>query len=372
MKNTLICLILILTSCDTLYSKNIFIEKSKHASFKVEKILNIKSTIWGFDFLSDDTIILSLINGKIKTYNFKNKLLSSIQGVPNVSVGGQGGLLDLKVYEDKNQKQWVYFCYSTKDKNGKSTAIAKGYLKNKQLIEVKTIFIAKPFVSTSHHFGCRIAFDDNDHLFLSVGDRGHRDDAQKLTSHNGKILRLDLQGRPAIGNPFANNKEAKPEIWSYGHRNPQGLYFDKKTKTLWEQEHGPKGGDEINQIKKGLNYGWPIITYGKEYSGFKVGKDLKQKVGMQQALYYYVPSIAPSGLTQYRGKKLSFWSGDLFSGALALRHLNRIRIRDGKIIEEERLLKKLNKRIRHVSLGPDEKLYFSTDSGDLYRIDRTK
>lgn len=365
-------LTLCLVTCKQKALHAAWIEQSQHGSFKVEKVLEQKRAIWGFDFLSEDEIIFTLISGQIKLYNLKSKTSLLIKDLDNVYVGGQGGLLDIAVHINKDKSKHIYFCYSTQNKQGQSTALAKAQLVNNTLQNIKTIFTAEPYFKTSHHFGCRIAFDGKGSLFLSVGDRGNRDLAQSLTTHNGKILRLDLEGKPAQGNPFIKTKDAKPEIWSYGHRNPQGLFFDKTSNTLYEQEHGPKGGDEINIIEKGKNYGWPTITYGKEYSGFKINGGLNKKDGLEQPLHYYVPSIAPSGLSLYRGKALKFWDGDLFSGALALQHINRIRIKDGKVIEEERLLKNLKQRIRHIKIGLDDKLYFSTDSGDLYSINKVK
>ncbi|HMQ10664.1 MAG TPA: PQQ-dependent sugar dehydrogenase [Oligoflexia bacterium] len=356
-------------ACKQKSAQAAWVEQSQHGSFKVEKILQEKRAIWGFDFVSDQHIIYTLVSGQIKLFDLKSKSSLLIKDLDNVYVGGQGGLLDIAVHHNQNKTKSIYFCYSTKTKEGQSTALAKADLSNNKLENLKTLFTAQPYFKTSHHFGCRIAFDGQGSLFLSVGDRGNRDLAQSLNSHNGKILRLDLDGKPAKNNPFVKTKDAKPEIWSYGHRNPQGLFFDINSNTLYEQEHGPKGGDEINIIEKGKNYGWPIITYGKEYSGFKINGGLNKKDGLEQPLHYYVPSIAPSGLAQYRGTVLKFWDQDLFSGALALTHINRIRIKNGKVVEEERLLKNLKQRIRHVKMGPDEKLYFSTDSGDLYCID---
>ncbi|MCI5071794.1 PQQ-dependent sugar dehydrogenase [bacterium] len=359
---------LCLMACEQKPAEAIEIQKSQHGSFKVEKIVQEKRAIWGFDFINDQQIIYTLISGQIKLFNLKNKSSVQIKDLDTVYVGGQGGLLDIAVHQNKDKNNSIFFCYSSKTKQGKTTVLAKAELINHKLHNIKTIFTAQPYFKTSHHFGCRIAFDGKGSLFLSVGDRGHRDLAQSLNSHNGKILRLDLDGKPAKNNPFVKTKDAKPEIWSYGHRNPQGLFYSTTSHTLYEQEHGPKGGDEINIIEKGKNYGWPTITYGREYSGFKINGGLSKKSGLEQPVHYYTPSIAPSGLTQYKGRLLKFWDQDLFSGALALRHINRIRIKNGKVIEEERLLKNLKQRIRHVKTGPDEKLYFSNDSGALYSI----
>lgn len=313
-------------------------------------------------------------NGYLHVLNSENKkVLNKIQ-VPNVADVGQGGLLDLKKHPKFLKNSLVYFTFSTKIKNGYTTALGTFEWKKKTPQNFQTLFVANAVETTTRHFGSRIALNkDKNKLFLSIGDRGERDKAQDLKFHNGKILRLNLDGTPANGNPFKN----APAIWSLGHRNPQGLFFDDQTNTLFEQEHGPRGGDEINVIVKGKNYGWPIITYGKEYWGPSIGEGTEKK-GLEQPIKYYVPSIAPCGLLLYRGDKYPGWNGNLFSGALKLRHLNRVELQTKKQKQqmtflagkEERLFEKLNQRVRYITVDKEQWLYFTTDSGEIYRIEK--
>ena len=222
--------------------------------------------------------------------------------------------------------------------------------------------------STGRHFGSRIAFDDQNFVYFSVGDRGHRPNGQDLSTHAGSILRLHDDGRLPKDNPFVKRKGARPEIWSYGHRNPQGLTYDFQKKRLYAIEHGPRGGDEINWIQKGKNYGWPVVSFGREYHIDKpVGTAIPKK-NMEQPLYQYTPSIAPCGLDIYYGKAFPQWRGQLLSGALKLTHLNRVDLRNSSKIKEYRHLQNKRWRIRNVRVGPDGLIYFSTDRGQLARL----
>ena len=231
------------------------------------------------------------------------------------------------------------------------------------------MLLTKSRTKESYHFGSRIAFDDNGHVYFGIGDRGVRPSAQNLTNHAGSIIRLNLDGSIPKDNPFIKNKSALPEIWSYGHRNPQGLSYDFKHKRLWEIEHGPRGGDEINLIKPAVNYGWPEISYGKEYWGpFAVGEGTHRD-DIEQPVKVYIPSIAPGSLMIYSGDTFPKWKENLFSGALKLRHINRIELNEkGEAIKEERLLGSLDERIRALVQSPQGRIYFSTDSGKIYRI----
>ena len=268
---------------------------------------------------------------------------------------------------------WIYFTYS-KPIKGKgqiksATTLARAKLGGDKLVELEDILVTKSLRDSDYHFGSRVTFDGEGHLFFSIGDRGHRQNSQDLSTHSGSILRLKIDGSVPLDNPFVKKKDALPEIWSYGHRNPQGLFFDKQTKRLWSIEHGPRGGDEINLINPGLNYGWPVISYGKEYfSPAQVGKST-HKEGMEQPVKYYIPSIAPGSLIVYSGKAFPNWKGNLFSGALAKRHLNRVEINlDGKAVDEERLLEKLWERIRAIVESPEGWIYLSTDTGKMLRL----
>jgi glucose/arabinose dehydrogenase len=275
-------------------------------------------------------------------------------------------MLDVLAHPDFGKNQTIFFSFSKKVTDGYTTVISRAKVKGDKLSSMKEIFVARPANSKTHHFGSRLVLDKSGYLFFTVGDRGERHKAQSLKAHNGKVLRIHQDGKIPVDNPFRKTKGALGEIWSYGHRNPQGLTI-RPNGELWAQEHGPRGGDEINRIRRAANYGWPVITYGKEYWGPSIGKGTR-KVGMRQPRHYWVPSIAPSGLTFYRGEKFKSWKGSLFSGALRGTHLNRLIVEKGKIIGEERLLEKLGQRIRNVKEGPDGYLYISIDDGKILKL----
>lgn len=243
--------------------------------------------------------------------------------------------------------------------------MARGIYQNKTVSDVKTLFSAKTNSDKREHFGSRLLFKDNT-IFMTIGDRGKRKHAQNLSYHNGKIIRLTMDGKPALGNPFENKKDALPEIWSLGHRNPQGIDLDPVTGELYSIEFGPRGGDELNIIKKSANYGWPVITYGKEYWGPSIGDTHKK--GMEQPVIYWTPSISPSGMVFYNSDKYPPWKNSLFLAALGSQHLRRLEINKGKVTSEEILFSENKERVRHVRISPDGWLYYSTDSGKLKRV----
>lgn len=324
--------------------------------------------IWGFDFLPDGKILFTERKGKLKIFDPESSGVIEIKGIPEVATRNQGGLLDVLVHRRFEDNRLIFLTYSASSGDAMTTVLARARLDGEALDDFKVLFAAEPPAQADYHFGSRVVIDRSGHLFLSVGDRGNRDQAQNLSSHHGKIIRLQQDGSVPEDNPFVAEPDAKPEIWSYGHRNIQGLTIHPQSGELWAQEHGPRGGDEINRIKKGQNYGWPVVTYGREYWGPKIGEGV-EKDGMISPVHYWVPSIAPSGLTFYTGKKIPHWQGNLFSGALALTHLNRLVFdNQRRVVKEERLLGALNKRIRAVKQGPDELLYFSTDDGALIRV----
>ena len=348
-------------------SKVIYLDKSSH--FEVEEIISGLGVTWGMAFLSDDEIIFTQRNGKAGLLNIKQNQLSWLKNLPPVYHNGQAGLLDVAVPDDYAQSGWIYFTYSKQQGDKSATTLSRAKLKRNQLLHWQDILVSHSSEKTNYHYGSRISFDEQGHVFFSIGDRGNRPNSQNLSNHAGSILRLNLDGSVPEDNPFFSDSQVLPEIWSYGHRNPQGLFYDKNTRRLWSIEHGPRGGDEINLIHPGKNYGWPIISYGQEYNRpVAVGESTHQK-GMEQPVKYYVPSIAPGSLLVYSGKAFPQWQGNLFAGALKLKHLNRITINENlQAVDEERLLKKLNERIRCVIEGPEGWLYFSTDSGKILRI----
>ncbi|MBC8493179.1 MAG: PQQ-dependent sugar dehydrogenase [Candidatus Thioglobus sp.] len=324
---------------------------------------------WSMVFISNNEILFTERNGKVGIFNIQLKSVNYITGSPTVMADGQGGLLDVAIAPNYQSGDWIYFTYSKPVQDQGATTLARAHLDKKELKDWKDLLVTHSRTDTNIHYGSRIAFDDQSHVYFSIGDRGFRPNAQNLKTHAGSILRLNLDGTIPKDNPFIEHSVALPEIWSYGHRNPQGLVWDNENKRLWSIEHGPRGGDEINLIEKGKNYGWPIISYGKEYWGpVSVGEGTHKK-GMEQPVKVYVPSIAPGSLLYYSGNAFKNWQGDLFSGALKLRHLNRITLdATGMAISEQRLFENLNERIRALVQSQEGWIYFSTDSGKIYVI----
>ena len=344
--------------------------KAGSENYVVEKLTEGHGTIWSVEFINNDLIIFTEKSGRIQTLDLKTGVPRLLQNLPKIYDAGQGGLLDIALHPEFKENSWVYVTYAKKTSTGQTTAVARARLDvtEGRFDKWEDIFVARPSFSTSHHYGSRIVFDKEGYIYFGVGERGQADLAQQLTAHNGKVIRLFDDGRVPTDNPFVGTAGALPEIWSYGHRNPQGLFYDKKTGNLYEQEHGPKGGDEINLVVKGKNYGWPVITYGREYSGGQVGRGETARPGMEQPLKYFVPSIAPSSLMLYRGNKLKLFTDKFVSGALALQHLNVVAVDGVATACEDRLLLGLNERIRDVKQGPDGLVYVSSDNGRIYRI----
>ena len=346
-----------------------FTFKSEGMALKAEKIIDGLGVPWGMTFLSANELLVTERSGYVSLFNIETSNKVLLENTPKVMHDGQGGMLDVAVSSNYKKSGWIYFTYVKEDVGEGVTVLARSKLKRNRLTQWQELLVSKSRTAESYHFGSRITFDNNDHVFFGIGDRGVRPNAQNLTNHAGSIIRLNLDGSIPKDNPFVKNKTALPEIWSYGHRNPQGLSYDFKHKHLWEIEHGPRGGDEINLIKPAANYGWPEISFGKEYWGpIAVGEGTHRE-GMEQPVKVYVPSIAPGSLIIYSGDAFPKWKGNLFSGALKLRHINRIVLNEkGEAIKEERLLESLGERIRALAQGPQGRLYFSTDSGKIYRI----
>ncbi|MFK8139078.1 MAG: PQQ-dependent sugar dehydrogenase [Bdellovibrionales bacterium] len=325
--------------------------------------------IWAFEFMENDQFLLTTRDGKLMLADRKTNSTKPINGLPKIHVSGQGGLLDVIKDRDFKNNKFIYLTYSKKTKSGSTTALFRAKLVGQSLIEGKDIFVAKTNSSTSRHYGSRVRQDKNGNLFMSIGDRGKRHDSQKLSNHQGTIVRIDREGKALPDNPFVKDSSALPEIYSYGHRNPQGMDYSESEDQIYVNEHGPRGGDEINKIMAGKNYGWPVITYGKEYWGPSIGEG-KKKSGMEQPLFYFVPSIAPSGLVYYQSDLHPEWRKSFFSGALVLEHLNRVYF-DGKSksYKEDRSkeIANMELRVRSVKVNRKGELYFSSDEGDIYR-----
>jgi len=337
--------------------------------YKLEIVASGLGVPWGIEFINDKEIFFTQRNGKIGIVNILTGKVKKITGAPKVRYDGQGGLLDVALSPNYKTDSMLYFTYVKTVDNQGVTALARAKLLSKKLIDFEDIFVSISGSDTSRHFGSRITFDDKKHIFFSVGDRGVRNNAQNTKNHAGSIVRLNLDGSVPADNPFVADMSVLDEIYTYGHRNPQGLFWDKNANKLWSIEHGPRGGDEINLIQAGKNYGWPIVSYGKEYwSTAAVGEGTHKK-GMEHPIKVYIPSIAPSSILVYQGSAFPAFKGDLFSGALKLTHLNRIKL-DSNLYayEEERLFESLSERIRDVIESNDGLIYFSTDDGNIYRM----
>jgi len=297
----------------------------------------------------------------------------AITGLPAVNASGQGGLLGLCLDPEFESTRLVYWVFSEPVSGGSLTAVAKGRLAadESRIENPAVIYRAMPAHTGSAHYGGRILFDRTGHLLVSTGERSDlstRPQAQQLNSGLGKIIRITTNGQPAADNPFVNNAGARPEIYSLGHRNPQGMAIHPVTGDLWQSEHGPRGGDELNRVEAGSNYGWPTITYGIEYSGLTIGASIQQREGLSQPAYYWDPVISPSGMTFYAGDAIPEWQNNLFIGSLSGMHIVRLVIADNRIVGEERLLAGEQQRFRDITQGSDGALYAITDQGRLYRI----
>lgn len=334
---------------------------------KFERVFEHDDVIWSIEFIGPRELLFTARSGQLYRLNIATKKAERVSGTPSVFASGQGGLLDVALHPEFAKNHVIYLTYSIEDGDGATTALARAELKGTKLISLKKIFTAKGASDETIHFGSRVCFDDQGFLFMSIGERGRRERAQDLGYHTGKIIRIDDEGTAPADNPFVGRPGARPEIWSYGHRNPQGLVFNPFTKKLFEAEFGPRGGDEINIIQKGQNYGWPVVTYGREYTGPKIGEGTTKK-GMTNPIKYYVPSISPSGIEFYDGDRHPKWRGDLFVANLSGTHIRRLQIEGEKVKSEEVMLKSTGYRFRDVKTGPDGYLYFTTDAGLIGRL----
>lgn len=352
-------ILMLLASCILDSSNGQNWESLNSNKIPIEKVLRSRGVIWGFDFFNSNEILFTKRSGELFHYNIQTKEFTK-QDAPKVEASGQGGLLDVLIHEN-----FVYLTYSKPlAENNIVTALAQGKWESGKLTGLKDIFISNAGGDKGQHFGSRLAIRE-DELFMSVGERGERDLSQSLKHHNGKILRLKMDGRAYPGNPFA--KDGLAEIFSYGHRNPQGIAVHPVSKEIYSCEFGPRGGDEINLVKAGNNYGWPVITYGSEYYGPKIG--VEKKAGMEQPLVHYTPSISPSGMTIYSGKLNEKLKNNFFLAALGNNYVHRVVFEDGhKVKLQQKWLEDLGERIRQIKEGPDGHLYFSTDSGNFYRL----
>jgi len=340
------------------------------AQIRPETISTGLENPWGVAFLPGGRFVVTERAGRLRPIAADGKIGAPIAGLPAIAAGGQGGLLDVLADSGFDKNRTLYFCFSEPAAgggSGNSTALASTQLSadGTRLENLKIIFSQQPKVASRHHFGCRIVEARDGTLFLTLGDRfGRKEDAQKLDNHIGKVVRIAKDGSAPRDNPFVGRTGALPEIWSYGHRNGQGAALAPDGR-FWMTEHGPQGGDEINIPQAGRNYGWPVITYGENYGGGKIGEGITEKGGMEQPLHYWVPSIAPSGMAFLASDRYgAAWKGNLFVGSLKFGYLDRIELKDAKVVAEHKLLADDRARIRDVKQGPDGLLYVLTDESD--------
>ncbi|HEY5852158.1 MAG TPA: PQQ-dependent sugar dehydrogenase [Lysobacter sp.] len=346
---------------------------SQNGQVRVTEIASGLAHPWSVALLPDGSFLVTERAGRLRRVSAAGAVSAPIGGVPEVWAQGQGGLLDVVLAPDFASSKRIYFSYAEPGENGTAgTAVAMATLGDTSLSDVRRIYQQQPKLEGPNHFGSRIVFDGKGHVFITQGERNDRPTAQKLDMLQGKLVRLNLDGSVPTDNPFVGRKDARPEIWSYGHRNMQSLALDPRTGTVWEAEHGPRGGDEINRPEPGKNYGWPIITHGINYSGLKIPEAVGTSApGMEQPYHVWEKSPGLSGMAFYTGQAGSKWDNSLFLGALADSSLIRLTLDGDKITGEERLLKELGSRIRDVRVGSDGKVYVLTDedNGKLLRLD---
>jgi glucose/arabinose dehydrogenase len=345
------------------------------SSYKATVVTSALTSPWGVTGLPDGRLLVTEKAGTMRIVTAAGVVSAPITGLPAVNPAGQGGLLGVCLDPDFATNRLVYWSFAEARPGGNLTAIGKGRLAtDERTIEsAAVIYRAEPAYAGTLHYGGRVVFDRTGNLIISTGERSDlatRPQAQVVTSALGKVIRITKDGQPAPGNPTFSQTGARPELYSIGHRNPQGLAVHPTTGDLWQSEHGPRGGDELNRVQAGANYGWPTITYGIEYSGEPIGGAMQQSTGLEQPAYYWDPVISPSGMTFYTGNRVAGWQNNLFIGALSGQHIARLVIDNNKVIGEERLLASEGQRFRDVTQGTDGALYAVTDQGRLYRIDR--
>lgn len=334
---------------------------SQHHRLRLVVVADDLEHPWSLAFLPDGDILVSERPGRLRIIRDGRLLSAPVAGLPAIRAMGQGGLLDLLPHPNFAANRLLYFSYAANHDGGVTTYVARARFEKDRLSNVEVLFRAEPASLARVHFGSRLAFDHKGYLYITVGDRGQMDRAQDLGDLAGKIIRLHDDGRIPEDNPFVGTNGARPEIFSYGHRNPQGLAVHPDTGEIWAHEHGPRGGDEINIIRSGANYGWPVVTLGIDYTGFKIGQGLTHLPGMVDPLHHWTPSIAPSGMAFTTGDSFGAWNGDLLIGALAHSHLARLKLEGETVVEEERLLDDMDMRIRDVRVGPDNSVWLLTD-----------
>tara|TARA_B100001093_G_scaffold14167_1_gene13127 strand:+ start:7128 stop:8267 length:1140 start_codon:yes stop_codon:yes gene_type:complete len=336
-------------------------------NYEMELVFEDKNIIWSIEFFDDNSILAAVKSGLI--FHFKNGTKTLIKGLPEIYLRGQGGLMDLAFHPNFEENNLLYISYASSDnkEEGGNTTIARAKLIDNSLQNFEVLYKANPDTKKGQHFGGRMAFDNENYLYFSIGDRGNRNVyPQNINLDGGKIYRIHDDGKIPSDNPFFNDNDAKKAIYSYGHRNPQGMFKHPESGKIWTNEHGPRGGDEINIIEKGKNYGWPKITYGINYSGTTITKN-KSLPGMEQPLYYWVPSIAPSSFEYISSDIYPDWKGSLLSGALVYKFVERTKLKNNKVVLRTKIAEKLG-RPRDIKQGPDGYIYVAIENKGVYKI----
>lgn len=361
--------LLTLNACAQKKENDIIIETPTPTDYKYEVVVPNLEIPWGLTWLPDGSMLITEKSGSL--LHAQGGKITKIKNVPQVYTRGQGGLLDIAVHPQYSTNGWIYFTYASTegDSNGGHTALSRAKLNEGALTNIEVLYKATPNTTRGVHFGSRIQFDNDGYVYFSIGERGDRDvNPQDITRDGGKIYRLNANGSIPNDNPFTSTNGAKKAIYSYGHRNPQGMTIHPKTGNIWVHEHGPQGGDEINEIKKAANYGWPIITYGVNYGGIPITNETDRE-GMEQPIYYWVPSIAPSGMTFVSSDVYPEWKGDLLVGSLKFYYLEHLKLENDVVVKREKLFEDIG-RVRNVRQGPDGYIYLGVEDLGIVKVNK--
>lgn len=359
---------IILVSCaQNRKTSDVAIESEKKRSYRVEMVVDNLNNPWGMTWLPDGSMIITEKSGDL--IHFKKGAKEIVQNVPPIYVRGQGGFMDVELHPDYETNGWIYFTHASDEGagSGGNTKLIRAKMDGERLTNIENLYKAEPNSRAGQHFGSRIEFDNEGFLYFTIGDRGNRDvNPQDISRDNGKVYRLNDDGTIPNDNPFVNEANAKKAIYSYGHRNPQGMVKHPKTGEIWTHEHGPKGGDEINIIKKGANYGWPVISYGINYSGTKFTEETARP-GMEQPVYYWTPSIAPCGMDFVTGDRYPDWKGHLLVGSLKFNYVELVKLNGSQVIGREKIAEDVG-RVRNVKMGPDGYVYIAVEGRGIVRL----
>ncbi len=367
LKSILLLLLIFSVSCTQPQKKNDIALKTEAQSYKTEEVVKNLFNPWGMIWLPDGSMLITEKDGRL--IHFKDNKKTEITNVPKVYNSGQGGLLDIELHPNFNENGWIYMTYASGEGSGKggNTALMRCKLEGNALTNIETLYKAEPNTTAGEHFGSRIEFDNDGFLYFSIGERGERElNPQDITRDGGKIYRLNDDGTIPKDNPFYNEPNTKKAIYTYGNRNPQGMTKHPETGKIWMHEHGPKGGDEINIVKKGANYGWPLVTYGINYSGTKI-TDETTKPGIEVPIYYWVPSIAPCGMAFITSDKYPHWKGRLLVGSLKFAYVELLTLDGEKVTNREKIAQDIG-RVRNVKMGPDGLIYIAVEGQGIYRL----